>query len=73
MSMTSKTDIRIDRLGEAVRVTYTDERTRKEDVMCFDSVDDLDSFIYTLRQASFDFKINQSAEKPRPPKIPRGC
>ena len=73
MSKTSKTNIEVDCFGGVIEVSYTDLRIRKRCTSYFESVDDLKTFIYALRQALFNFEINNSVKKPRTPKIPRGC
>ena len=60
--MTKKHNIKINKFGTAIKVSFTDRYSRPPEGICifFDSVADAREYAYELLEATMDFVINKS-------------
>jgi len=60
--MTKKHNIKINKFGTAIKVSFTDRYRRPPEGICifFDSVSDAREYAYELLEATMDFVINKS-------------
>ena len=59
--MTKKHNIKINKFGTAIKVSFTDRYRRPPEGICifFDSVSDAREYAYELLEATMDFVINR--------------
>lgn len=60
--MTKKHNIKINKFGTAIKVSFTDRYRRPPEGICifFDSVADARQFAYELLESTMDFVINKN-------------